>query len=102
MPALRGIVSAVTANFKAELVACFGQPVAEITATMVRKEPGDWEALYRQGVALADLDKPEDAARSFRQRASAAAAAAPARGGGRHPDGELQEFTASCANAGCA
>jgi predicted Zn-dependent protease len=42
------------------------QPVAEITASMVRKEPGDWEALYRQGVALADLDKREEAARSFR------------------------------------
>ena len=38
--------------------ACWGtrrpQPVAEITASMVRKEPGDWEALFRQGEALAD------------------------------------------------
>ncbi|MGP0063330.1 MAG: DUF1583 domain-containing protein [Isosphaeraceae bacterium] len=42
------------------------QPVVEITETMVRKEPGDWEALYRQGEALADLKKPEAAERAFR------------------------------------
>ncbi len=42
------------------------QPVAEITASMVRKEPGDWEAFYRQGEALVDLGKTDDAARAFR------------------------------------
>jgi len=41
------------------------QPVLEITESMIRKEPTDWEALYRQGVALYDLGKPEDAARRF-------------------------------------
>ena len=35
------------------------QPVLEITESMVRKDPHDWEALYRQGLALADLDKPD-------------------------------------------
>ena len=33
---------------------------------MVRKDPRDWEALYREGVALASLSKPEEAARRFR------------------------------------
>ena len=42
------------------------QPVLEITESMVRKDPRDWEALYRQGVALADLGKTEEAARAFR------------------------------------
>ena len=42
------------------------QPVVEITETMVRKEPGDWEALYRQGEALAGINKPEAAERAFR------------------------------------
>ena len=32
---------------------------------MIRKDPHDWEALYRQGLALADLDKPDEAARRF-------------------------------------
>jgi hypothetical protein len=41
------------------------QPVLEITESMIRKEPTDWEALYRQGVALYDLNKPEDAGRRF-------------------------------------
>ena len=40
------------------------QPVLEITESMLRKDPHDWEALYRQGVALADLDKPDEAARA--------------------------------------
>ena len=33
---------------------------------LVRKDPSDWEALYRQGVALASLSKPEEAVRRFR------------------------------------
>ena len=41
-------------------------PVLEITESMVRKDPRDWEALYRQGVALASLSKPEEAVRRFR------------------------------------
>ena len=42
------------------------QPVVEITESMVRKEPDDWEALYRQGEALAELKKPDAAERAFR------------------------------------
>lgn len=42
-------------------------PVAEITAAMVRKEPEDWEALYRQGTSLAALDRTDDAAAAFRK-----------------------------------
>ena len=41
------------------------QPVIEITESMIRKDPHDWEALYRQGMALVALDKPEEAARRF-------------------------------------
>ena len=41
------------------------QPVLEITESMLRKDPRDWEALYRQGLALVDLDKPAEAARRF-------------------------------------
>ena len=37
------------------------QPVVEITEAMVRKDPRDWEALYREGAALAALQKPEEA-----------------------------------------
>jgi len=40
--------------------------VVEITEAMVRKDPRDWEALYREGVALASLSKPEEAVRRFR------------------------------------
>ena len=43
------------------------QPVVDITETMLRKDPGDWEALYRRGVALAELEKPDAAARAFRR-----------------------------------
>ena len=32
---------------------------------MVRKDPHDWEALYREGVALAALTKPDAAVRRF-------------------------------------
>jgi tetratricopeptide (TPR) repeat protein len=41
------------------------QPVVETTEAMVRKDPHDWEALYRQGAALAAMGKPEAAERSF-------------------------------------
>ena len=41
-------------------------PVLETTEAMIRKDPRDWEALYRQGVALASSQKPEEAARRFR------------------------------------
>ncbi len=41
------------------------QSVLEITESLVRKEPADWEALYRRGVALYDLNKLDEAARSF-------------------------------------
>ena len=43
------------------------QPVMEITESMLRKDPHDWEALYRQGVALAELDKPAEAAQRFQE-----------------------------------
>lgn len=38
----------------------------EIADALVRKDPHDWQALYRQAVALAQLHKPEEAARQFR------------------------------------
>ena len=41
------------------------QPVLEITESLVRKDPRDWEALYRYGAALAALDKSEEAVRRF-------------------------------------
>ncbi len=40
-------------------------PVFEITEAMVRKDPHDWEAIYRQGVALVDLGKPDIATQRF-------------------------------------
>ena len=40
--------------------------VLEITEGMLRKDPRDWEALYREGVALMALDRPDDAVRQFR------------------------------------
>ncbi len=42
------------------------QTVAEITESMIRKDPGDWEALYRSGIALAALQKRDEAATRFR------------------------------------
>src|SRR5262249_44717785 len=41
--------------------------VLEITESMIRKDPHDWEALYREGLALADLGKRDDAAQRFRR-----------------------------------
>ena len=41
------------------------QPVLEITENMLRRDPRDWEALYRAGVALASLEKPADATKRF-------------------------------------
>ncbi len=42
------------------------QPVLEVTDSMLRKDPRDWEALYRQGQALFDLNKRDEAAGRFR------------------------------------
>jgi len=41
------------------------QPVLEITEALLRKDPRDWEALYRSGAALAALDKSAEAVRRF-------------------------------------
>ena len=41
-------------------------PVFEITDAMVRKDPQDWEATYRLGVALADQGKTDLAAQRFK------------------------------------
>ena len=41
------------------------QPVMEVTESLLRKDPRDWEALYRQALALVDLQKPAEAARRF-------------------------------------
>ena len=41
------------------------QPVMEVTESMLRKDPRDWEALYRQALALLDLRKPADALLRF-------------------------------------
>lgn len=38
----------------------------EVAEALVRKDPGDWEAVYRQGVALMALKRPEEAAARFR------------------------------------
>ena len=37
----------------------------EITESLLRRDPRDWEALYRNGAALAALDKSEEAVRRF-------------------------------------
>ncbi len=37
-----------------------------MTESMLRKDPHDWESLYRRGVAAADLDRPELAEQAFR------------------------------------
>jgi tetratricopeptide (TPR) repeat protein len=42
------------------------ETVLAITERMLVKQPGDWEALYREGVALDALAKPAEAARRFR------------------------------------
>ncbi len=42
------------------------QAVVEITESMIRKDPADWEALYRAGVALAAMQKPDEAAGRFK------------------------------------
>ena len=42
-------------------------PVLEITETMLRDDPRDWEALYRQGLALEQLGKPQEAAARFQK-----------------------------------
>ena len=36
-----------------------------ITGRLLRSKPDDWEALYREGVALAELDRQDEAARRF-------------------------------------
>jgi tetratricopeptide (TPR) repeat protein len=41
--------------------------VLEITEAMIRKDPHDWEALYREGLALAEMGKKDDAAQRFRR-----------------------------------
>ena len=51
-------IDSLLANHKA-------QPVLEITESMLRNDPRDWEALYRAGVALASLEKPADATKQF-------------------------------------
>src|SRR5262249_39395557 len=38
----------------------------EVTEGLLRKDPRDWEALYREGVALMALDRADDAVRQFR------------------------------------
>jgi len=39
----------------------------EVTEGLLRKDPRDWEALYRKGVALANLKRDDDASRQFRE-----------------------------------
>ncbi len=40
--------------------------VLGITENLLRKQTGNWEALYREGAALAGLNRPDDAAKRFR------------------------------------
>jgi tetratricopeptide (TPR) repeat protein len=37
-----------------------------VTSRMLARKPGDWELLYREGMALGSLEKTSDAARRFR------------------------------------
>ncbi len=39
--------------------------VLPIANRLLRKNPRDWEALYREGTAYADLDRPDEAIRDF-------------------------------------
>ncbi len=41
------------------------ESVVTITERLLREQPHNWEILYRRGVALADAEKPEEAARCF-------------------------------------
>ena len=41
-------------------------PVLETTEAMLRKDPHDWEALYRRGRGRGQLDRPDAAAQAFR------------------------------------
>ena len=43
------------------------QPVLEITEAMLREDPSDWEAMYRQGIALEQLGKRGEAAARFQK-----------------------------------
>ena len=42
-------------------------PVLEITEGMLRADPQNWEALYRQGLALEQLGRPKEAAARFQK-----------------------------------
>ena len=42
------------------------EKVLSLTSKLLQKQPGDWDALYREGVALASLDRTAEAARRFR------------------------------------
>jgi tetratricopeptide (TPR) repeat protein len=42
------------------------EAVLAITERLVRENPKNWEALYREGATLAALDKPDEAAQRFR------------------------------------
>ncbi len=47
-------------------------PVLEITETILRDDPKDWEALFRQGLALEQLGKLKEAATQFQKLAELA------------------------------
>ena len=47
-------------------------PVLEITETILRDDPRDWQALYRQGLALEQLGKLKEAATQFQKLAELA------------------------------
>ena len=42
------------------------EAVLATTSKLLRKDPGNWEVLYREGRALLALDRPDEAARRFR------------------------------------
>ena len=44
--------------------------VLTLTERLLLKRPDDWDALYREGVALVNLEKPAEAARRFARRSS--------------------------------
>ncbi len=49
------------------LAAGKNETVLTLTERLLLKRPDDWDALYREGVALNNLEKPAEAARRFRQ-----------------------------------
>ena len=77
---------------------------------MLRADPRDWEALYRGGVALAALEKPEEAIKRFQDLLSLTInddeKSASAKAAARNPrlqgaGAQAAPTRRSCSSAGC-